>query len=427
MILTQTLWQLRELTREIWIRVALLSALAIVAAALTPVLGPLVPDAVRFGIDETAAQALLEILTNSMLVVATFSLTVMVTAHNFAASQASPRAHRLLRQDGRTQSILATFIGAFVFALFSRIVISVGLYGDGGFSIIYLVTIFVIGLVIVALIRWVQQLSELGSMEATTGRIEEAAHHAMKTRMDSPYLGCTRLPEDAELTGQEIFSTKSGYVQHIDANALSEAADASGGRVDLVVLPGDWVAKGDLLMRVSGLPVVTDVPTTGDDSAEYTDLRENVLIDDLQSFDQDPLFGLQVMSEIAQRALSPSLNDPRTAIDVMHRQSRLLALWPAPSDPVPDDARTPLPGVRAREISAEAAISTAFDAIARDGAGMVEVQMALQRVLARLAEHGDPEMAKAARTASARAIKLSDAGLSLEQDRVRVREIAPKA
>ena len=67
MILTQTLWHLRELTRQIWIRVALLSALAIFAAALTPVLGPLVPDAVRFGIDETAAQALLEILTNSML------------------------------------------------------------------------------------------------------------------------------------------------------------------------------------------------------------------------------------------------------------------------------------------------------------------------------------------------------------------------
>jgi uncharacterized membrane protein len=44
-------------------------------------------------------------------------------------------------------------------------------------------------------------------------------------------------------------------------------------------------------------------------------------------FDQDPRFGLLVLSEIASLALSPAVNDPGTAIDVTNTLVRLFVMW----------------------------------------------------------------------------------------------------
>lgn len=43
-----------------------------------------------------------------------------------------------------------------------------------------------------------------------------------------------------------------------------------------------------------------------------------------RSFHMDPRFGLTTLAEIASRALSPGINDPGTAIDVIKRLIRIL-------------------------------------------------------------------------------------------------------
>ena len=104
---------------------------------------------------------------------------------------------------------------------------------------------------------------------------------------------------------------------------------------------------------------------------------------------------------------------------MIYRQSRLLHLWNG--KPVDD----PLPGVRVRAGSAERAMHVALDHISRDGAAMVEVHMALQKVLARMDHHSDPYMQLAARRVSARALERSDRALLLKSDREAVRAAAP--
>ena len=49
-----------------------------------------------------------------------------------------------------------------------------------------------------------------------------------------------------------------------------------------------------------------------------------------RQFDEDPRFGLIVLSEIASRALSPAVNDPGTAIGIIGRLVRLFVLWSEP-------------------------------------------------------------------------------------------------
>ncbi|GIT89691.1 hypothetical protein JANAI62_08240 [Jannaschia pagri] len=415
MILSAALWRLRQLSRDIWVRIVLMLALACLTVAIAPVISGLLPRAVSDRIQEEDVTDLLSILTGTMLAVATFSLSVMVSAHHYASNQVTPRSHRLLRQDSRTQSALATFIGAFVFALAGRIMLTTGLYDGRDFAAVYGATILVIGLVIVALVRWVQHISALGSMEQTTDRVEAAARSAMGDRMDLPLLGARPRERDADLTDAiPIKASGFGWVQHIDMPALSAQAEAIGGEIHLSVLPGDRVDPETELMRVAAPRISTQ---------QQTALAEAITTGTRRSFDQDPAFGLEVLAEIGQRALSPGLNDPRTATDVIYRILSVLSLW---SQTAKEEAAA-FPRVRAPAMSVDVLLVGSYDAIARDGAAFVEVQLALQEALTTLSRHRDADLAQAARKLSARCLLRSDRQLALAEDAARVRDRAPGA
>ncbi len=93
----------------------------------------------------------------------------------------------------------------------------------------------------------------------------------------------------------------------------------------------------------------------------------------------DPLFGLRQLSDIALRALSPSLNDPTTAIEALqqtHDLLRRLCVRPFPCGQVHDDAGNlravvPMPdfgdalNVGLREVAAAASSARVRDAVRR--------------------------------------------------------------
>ena len=89
-----------------------------------------------------------------------------------------------------------------------------------------------------------------------------------------------------------------------------------------------------------------------------------------------------VLSEIASKALSPGINDPGTALDILVRATRLLEAWAHR-----DRRRRDKPAydrIHAPEIATGDLFDDAFDAIERDGAGLVEV------ALRRAGGAGDP-------------------------------------
>ena len=108
-------------------------------------------------------------------------------------------------------------------------------------------------------------------------------------------------------------------------------------------------------------------------------------MEDTRSYDQDPRFGASVLTEIASRALSPAVNDPGTAIDVINRALRVLAVWDEPVEEDDDDGAVLYPNVHVPPIRLEDLFDDLFTPIARDGAGIVEVGLRLQKALAILA------------------------------------------
>jgi uncharacterized membrane protein len=142
-----------------------------------------------------------------------------------------------------------------------------------------------------------------------------------------------------------------------------------------------------------------------------------------RSFDQDPRFGLSVLAEIASRALSPAVNDPGTAIDIISRAVRILSPW-RDHVSIDDEHETILyPHVRLAEIKLEDLFDDVFMPIARDGAGLIEIQLRLQKSLLALQQICPDCFAEQAQRHSELALQRAQQSLSLDADKQRLEDL----
>ncbi|PXW54414.1 putative membrane protein [Methylobacterium sp. B4] len=415
-------WLMAQLTRRLWVRATLIGLLGILAAILAAVVDTHLPWTIPGTISADALDSILTVIASSMLTVTTFSLNVMVSAYGSATSNVTPRATKLLIEDRLTQTVLSTFLGSFLFSIVGLVVSKTGAYGEQGRSILFVVTIAVIGLIVIALLRWIDHLTRLGRVGQTTDRVEAAAREAIRARLREPYLGGTALRDRQAIPPDALFVTtdRIGYVQHIDVPALSALCEKRDAEVFVTAVPGTFVYPHTPLARLR-------VRGGAADRERADALRGAVeavfLIGEERSFDQDPRFGVAVMSEIGSRALSPATNDSGTAIDVIGRATRLLCLWARGGDAEGEGAESEgpkYPRVHVPPLDTADLIEDAFMLMARDGAGLIEVQLHIQKGLSALGRMGDEALASAARYQSRLALERAEAALPLDADRRRL-------
>lgn len=411
-------WLLRQLLRQLWFTAALYSLLGIITALSALVLGPYIPFELTTKIGADAVDRILGILASSMLAVTTFSIATMVSAYAAAATGATPRATRLLVEDRTAQRALATFLGAFLFSIVSIIALAAGVYGVSGRLILFFVTIGVVVLIVLVLVRWIDKVARLGRVTETIDQVEAAAAQSMRAHVESPFLGGRPARAAAKPDGAPVHADTIGYVQYIDIARLAGVAKNVKTHITLAVRAGAFVTPDRALAHVAG--------GASDETAAA--VRKAFTIDDTRSYDQDPRFALIVLSEIASRALSPAVNDPGTAIDVIGTAVRVLAIIgcadaksPVKRPPGKDDITYPL--VRVPPLAVDDLFDDTFTPIARDGAGLVEVMIRLQKALGALAAM-DAAFAGPARRHSKDALKRADIDLKLATDRKRVRAAA---
>lgn len=391
-------WRLVSLGRKLWLRAALYALLG-VATALVAALADRLPlgDA---GFGAASVETILTILASSMLAVTTFSLGIMVSALAGAAQTATPRAVALLMQDGTTQTVLATFLGAFLFSLVALIALKAGIYGAAGRMVLFLVTLAMVAAIVLTMLRWIAHLSAFGRMGDVLARVEAAAGAALAARLAAPYLGGHPRRGALPAGAVPVFPATAGYVQHLDAGALQAAAEAAGVQVHVADLPGAFADPGGPLCWLSA-----PVEDAGPFARAFT-------LGPVRQFDQDPRFGLQVLAEIASRALSPAVNDPGTAIDVLGRAVRLLGPWAKRREVALVHPRLWVPEIRVQDL-----FEDVFRPVARDGAALVEVQIRLQKALIALARLDPGDFTRAAARQSAEALARAEAVLVVEADR----------
>lgn len=369
-------WLLSQLTRTLWIRASLFALLAVSTALIAIPAQHIIENPLPFSVGADSVGKILDILASSMLAVTTFSLSVMVAAYTAASSSVSPRATKLVQQDTTTQNVLATFIGSFLYSLVGIIALSTEQYGENGRLILFVVTIGVIILIVVTILRWIEHLSQLGRVGETTQRVENAAAETINQRIKHPTLGAKKLdnlniPDNATA----IYGKSIGHIQHIDVGALNACGEHYKAEIGVLALPGEFVHPAK--------PIAWINHEAKDDIV--TSICAAVTLGNERSFDQDPRFGLTVLAEIASRALSPAVNDPGTAIDVINRGLRILATWKDYQFNGCEE-QVIYSNVLVPELNLGDLFDDIFQPIERDGVAMVEVQLRLQKALSALAE-----------------------------------------
>lgn len=383
---------LRQQSRRIQVRVILFAVLNMAALAVAALIGPLIPEGAGDLIGAEAVDTILQVIATSMLAVVTFSLTIMVTAFSRAEGQWTPRSHILLREDTRTHSVLATFLGAYLYALIAIILRAADVFGENEMVVLFFTTLLVVAAIIVSIIRWILHLEGFGSLTVTARQMEARAAEAVREAALFPAQGARPLTSQVQVpaNGTDIRAPHAGYVQQVFEEALQEEAGTLDAEIYVLVPVGRYVMRGDVLARVAG----DRVP----DKDAMARLTAAIAVDDIRSFAMDPVFGVTVLAEVATRALSPGVNDPGTAIDIVHRLSRVIAeARAAPRIAAPEHDR-----VWIEPLSLDALFEASFEPIARCAGAAVEVHMALRRAHDDIARAGDVALREAAERASAR-------------------------
>ena len=370
---------LQRTMRKTWWRCALFSAFAVLAVVLSTLLGPRIPEDVALKLGSDSIDSLLNILASSMLTVAIFSASTMVTAFGAVASSATPRASQLLIEDSTVQNTLAAFIGAFLYSVIALIGLHAHIYGDGGRLVLFGFTLVILLFVVIVLLRWIDYLSVLGRLGETIRRVEHATIKAMDQRLTKPYLG-GHPQRDRERGAVEVIAPTTGFVLHVSMDLLQKHAEQLGVRLHLHTLPGKFIEPGMCIVSCDKQL----------DDASRKAISEAVSIGSSRTFDHDPRFGLVVMAEISTRALSAAVNDPGTSLEVIATAVKVLAHWSegkAERDRA-GIAEVEFDRVTAPALSEASMVHDVFAPIARYGAEAVEVGIALQFALKSLQRLG---------------------------------------
>ncbi|MDW4497710.1 DUF2254 domain-containing protein [Sulfitobacter sp. D35] len=405
----------RRYTRKLWVRVFAMGFLAFVVLGLTQIIENFVPEKLGSTLTGQAADELLDIIADAMLVVTTFSLSVMVMLYRSTSTQWTPRVHRMIIQDPVTQNTIAAFIGAYVYALTAIILRELGIYTDERALVLFVTTVLVLAFIVWNLIRWTFHLQTFGSLIDITRQLEETTMAQFRERLDIPCLGGKPWHGTPPEAARPIATARSGYVQQIYPEALQEVAARHGLAVYVSKVTGSYVFENQPMMYV--VPEGEPEDDAQDENMEDA-LRKCVDVGHLRTYEQDPRFGLIVMGEIASKALSPGINDPGTAIDVITRVSRILSLY---RDETEGDEAPTYPRVHIKPIDPEDLMADGFGALGRDGAKLVEVQIRLQRTCAALMKHPDDGLCRAAKEHAVMQYRRAMEALEFEPDRAALR------
>ncbi len=335
------------------------------------------------------ARALLSALAAGVITVLGVVFSVTIVAFTLASQQFGPRMLRNFMRDLGTQVTLGSYAATFVYA-----VLTLGVIGGGSKAEVFVPQISVaVSLVLVlinvlVLIYFIHHISVSIQMPVVISAIARNLSRAIDLQFPSadgaepvrePNTGRTV----AELTdllvreGSAVTTAKSGYLQFVDIDELVAIAARHDTVVQLHYRPGHFVTHGLPLARIWPPAATTGEVAVALSRAHVTGPH--------RTLDQDPVFALDQLVEIAIRALSPAVNDTFTALTCIDWLAD--GLCTASERAMPDGVHRDRGGaVRIIELgpSYPRMVNRAYDKIRQAGADMPAVNIRLMESLAKV-------------------------------------------
>lgn len=316
-----TIW-LEILRSRLWFVPALFVLGAAIAAVVTVTidrtLGPDATGPFVFGGGPESARSLLSTIAAAMLTFTGLVFSVTMLVLQLASSQLSPRVTRTFLRDRKNQAVLGIFVATFVYALL--VLREVRSEVDAAFvpSIAVWWSFILLLASIVAFIYYIDHMAQAMRASSVIASVASETRSAIERCFPDPVGSEPDLALAVPAVSATVLGPDDpGILQAIDLPELIRLATDAGGVIELLVPVGEAVPGEAPVARIRGGGSVAD-----------DELRAALTFGQERTMDQDPAFGIRQLVDIAARALSPGINDPTTAaqvIDQLHDVLRRLA------------------------------------------------------------------------------------------------------
>ena len=285
-----------------------------------------------------SARLVLSTIAAAMLTFTGLVFTVTMLVLQLASAQLSPRVMRTFLRDRLNQGVLGLFIATFLYALLLLRDVRSPLNGPAfvpaiAVTVAYGLVLASVGLFVVYIHHMAQAIRAATVLRSVADETREAIRRLYPEGVgDEPAVQVPSTPERPP-DGVATLDRSPGVITSVDEDALLGVAAEHGISVELTHMVGDFVPTGAPLLRVwrgSNGPANRDAESP----LPLDALARAIQTGTERTMTQDAAFGFRQIVDIAERALSPGINDPTTAVqalDQLHDLLRRLARRRIPS------------------------------------------------------------------------------------------------
>jgi uncharacterized membrane protein len=328
-----------------------------------------------------AARSFLSAIVQAMISFTGLVFSITIVVLQLSSAQFSPRVLQMFLGDRVIQLTLGVFVATFVYAMVVLRAVRGNSATSGSVPRIAVTVAF--GFVLASIVLFIRYISHVANMIRVATIITHIGRQSLQI------LGC-RYPDTTAQPGgvpvlpppaRTVAAPSGGVLVSVNEDRLVRVAAESGTVLALVPRIGDFVPGGGPLLIIRADPGAPP----GDLDAVGTKALKAVAMDTERTMEQDLAFGFRQLTDIAERALSPAVNDPTTAvqvIDVLHDLLRALATRPWPAGCWRDEdgqARLIVPQYEFADF-----LELAVGEIWHYGAGAAQVPARMTRMLADL-------------------------------------------
>ena len=363
----------------------------------------------------STATAVLAAIVGAMAALTGFVVTVTTLVVQMATGTFSARYMRLWYRDRMLKILLALLVGTLAFAFSLMRHVETNFVPNIGVSVAGVLVIAGLLAFLVFLDRYLHRLRPVAVAALVHEYfLDNFTYEVHRAANPDVFIGV--LDAEPETPSLTVRSPRAGAIQGAHADALVAWARQEDCLIVLRHAIGDFVPSGATLIDVYG---------GGDHSARAErHLANMVALGDERTIEQDPSFAIRILVDVANRALSPAVNDPTTAVQVLDYLGETLRVVGTTELPINTwgNAGRPRRGVVVPARSWEDYLALTVNEIREYGNGGIQIMRRMRALLEELRTEVRPEYRAAVRDELARldATVAQSFGDSVDLDRANI-------
>ncbi|WP_298832236.1 DUF2254 domain-containing protein [uncultured Planococcus sp.] len=272
-------------------------------------LKPYIPSILLTNVD--LAKTIMGSLSGALLTMTTFTFSTILVVLTMYSSQFSPRTLKNFIHDKITWRVLGIFLSGFIYNTLSLLFMRDDLYTTDVISTFVgiLIAFFCLSTFayfihyIATHVQVGQLVNELiGDTEKAIAKLKELQENEDGKETEWNPVGIK----------ETHHAEKEGYIQYLSFDKLVDYTEEHELEVEILVQTGDYIYEGKPIFHVF------KTSETEVSAADFYSIGTS------RTSEQDLDFAIQKLVEVALRAISPGINDPNTANEIIVRLGRLL-------------------------------------------------------------------------------------------------------